>query len=137
MNAEKIYADTVPEFPANDNTPQPFIRHMGATRPVITVDVSLYEQYLAECDLTEEEKHDFLQTVWKIFCEFIMYGYGVHPLQQVENGCGRTSGNDDHGSFLTLDMLELEDHQVTEKFKDVAEPKKSRRKKESQYGTSL
>lgn len=137
MNPEKTHADAVPEFPANDNIPQYAIRHTGAAHPVITVDVPLYEQYLADSDLTEEEKHDFLQTVWKIFCEFIMYGYGVHPLQQVENGCGRTSGNDDHSSFLTLDMLELEDHQVTEKFRDVAEPKKSRRKKESPYGTSL
>jgi len=105
MNPEKTYADAVPAIPANDNIPQLAIRHTGATRPVITVDVSLYEQYLAENDLTEEEKHEFLQTVWKIVCEFVMYGYGVHPLQQVENGCGRSSGSDDQGSFLTLDML--------------------------------
>jgi len=134
MNTEKTYADTVPAIPANDNIPQPAIRHTGATRPVITVDVPLYEQYLAESDLTEEEKHEFLQTSWKFICEFVMLGYGVHPLQQVENGRGCSSGG---GSLLTLDMLDLEDHQITEKFKDAAKTQKSRRSEEFKHGTSL
>ena len=132
MNTEKTYADTVPEFPANDNIPQLAIRQ--ATRPVITVDVPLYEQYLAESDLTEVEKHEFLQTSWKIICEFVMLGYGVHPLQQVENGRGCSSGD---GSLLTLDMLDLEDHQITEKFKDAAKTAKCRRSEESKHGISL
>lgn len=134
MNTEKTYADTVPAIPANDNTPQPAIHHTGAGRPALTLDVSLYEHYLAESDLTDEEKHEFLQTLWNIICEFVMLGYGVHPLQQVENGRGCSSGN---GSFLTLDMLELEDHQITDKFKDAAKTEKSRRKEESKHGISL
>lgn len=76
-------------------------------RPALTLDVALYEQYLAECDLTEEEKHEFLQTLWKIVCEFVMLGFGVHPLQQVGNDCGHSFGNSDQCSFLTPDMLEL------------------------------
>lgn len=137
MNPEKTHADAVPEFPANDNIPQYAILHTGAARPIITVDVPLYEQYLADSDLTEEEKHEFLQTSWNIIFEFVMLGFGVHPLQQVKNDCGDSSGNDTQASFLTLDMLELEDHQVTEKFKDAAKLEKCRREKESNHGTSL
>lgn len=134
MNAEKNYADTAPSIPANDNIPQSVIQHVGATRPIITVDVPLYEQYLAESDLTEDEKHEFLQTSWNIICEFVMLGYGVHPLQQIENDRGRSSVND---SFLTLDMLELEDHQITEKFKDAAKTERAAGNKESKHGTRL
>ena len=56
-----------------DNKPSP---------PVIKIDYAVYEQYLVDSDLTEEEKRAFLDTLWNIIVTFVDLGFGVHPLQQ-------------------------------------------------------
>ena len=63
------------------------------TKPAITVDVKKYEHYLENSGLTQEQKEEYLQTLWNIIVEFVSLGWGVHPLQQLENGCGESSKN--------------------------------------------
>ncbi len=58
-----------------------------APRPIITLDVSLYESYLADSDLTGEQKREFLETLWSIIVGFVDLGFGIHPVQQaLESG---------------------------------------------------
>lgn len=52
---------------------------------VLTLDVALYEQYLAESGLTEEQKREFLETLWTIIVGFVDLGFGIHPVQQAQD----------------------------------------------------
>ncbi|MEL6259293.1 MAG: hypothetical protein AAFQ67_09575 [Pseudomonadota bacterium] len=56
---------------------------------VVTVDYERYARFLENADLSEEEKQAFLETLWSVILEFVSLGFGVHPLQQIEEGCGQ------------------------------------------------
>jgi hypothetical protein len=64
--------------PARDVAAPPSV---PANRPVLTLDVALYEQYLAEGGLSEEQKREFLEALWTIIVGFVDLGFGIHPLQ--------------------------------------------------------
>lgn len=51
------------------------------TRPSITLDVALYESYLEGSDLSEDDKREFLETLWNIVISFVDLGFEVHPVQ--------------------------------------------------------
>lgn len=51
----------------------------------VTLDHALYERYLDESDLTEDQKQEFLQTLWNIIVSFVDLGFEVHPVQQTGN----------------------------------------------------
>lgn len=56
--------------------------------PALTIDYALYEQYLDDADLSEEQKREFIETLWNIIVSFVDLGFGVHPLQQAtSDGC--------------------------------------------------
>ena len=48
-----------------------------------TIDCALYEKYLQDSDMNEEEKRQFLEALWNIIVGLVDLGFGVHPLQQV------------------------------------------------------
>jgi len=52
-------------------------------RTTLTLDVARYEKMLKNCDLTEEQRQDFLETIWSIIVGFVDLGFDIHPLQQV------------------------------------------------------
>lgn len=54
----------------------------------LTIQFDAYEflHHLEECDLTEEQKIEYLQTVWSIVLQFVDLGFGLHPIQQA---CGQ------------------------------------------------
>lgn len=59
-------------------------------KPALTIDYALYEKHLDECDLTDEQKQEFLDTLWSVIVGFVDLGFGVHPLQQgAPNVCGQ------------------------------------------------
>jgi hypothetical protein len=49
----------------------------------LTIDLKAYEPYLADSDLTEEQKQEFLQALWSIIVAFVDLGFDIHPVQQV------------------------------------------------------
>jgi len=65
----------------------------AAKPPVLTLDVALYEQYLVESDLTEDQKREFLEALWSIIVGFVDLGFGIHPVQQAA-----AAGQDDEKS---------------------------------------
>ena len=67
------------------------------TRPVLTLDVALFEHMLADSDLTDDQQQAFLEAVWSIVVGFVNLGFGIDPVglacgQNAETACGQTSG---------------------------------------------
>ena len=83
-----------------DDTPEP----VETTGPVLTLDITLYERYLEEADLSADERRAFLEALWSIIVSFVDLGFGVHPLQQagLDPFCGQ------NGSKAHLDVPDSE-----------------------------
>lgn len=60
----------------------------ASARPVLTVDVTKYQELLDDPNLSEAQKEEFLRALWSIVVTFVELGFGVHPLQEV---CGQDS----------------------------------------------
>lgn len=50
--------------------------------PVLTIDYAYYEKLLENSDASDEEKREFIQTLWNLIVNFVDLGFGIHPLQQ-------------------------------------------------------
>lgn len=70
--------------------------------PVLTLDVSLYEDYLENSDLTDEQKREFLQALWIIMVGFVDLGFGIHPVQQAWEADGIQPDENGAGPLPTL-----------------------------------
>lgn len=62
----------------NPNRPSPG----KVNPPTLTVDWDLYLKYLEDSDLSEEQKRNFIETLWSIVIACVDLGFGIHPLQQ-------------------------------------------------------
>jgi hypothetical protein len=61
----------------------------SANRPILTLDTSLYQHYLEDSNLSDEEKREVLQMLWNLICEFVYLGFGVTSVQQIQDNCGQ------------------------------------------------
>ena len=85
----------------------------------VFVDYEFYSEYLEGSDLTEEQKHEFLQLLWNIICEFVSLGWGVHPLQQAlvaKEGCGKRRDSADESAVSGGNALQWLDSDFVEDF---------------------
>ncbi len=64
--------------------------------PTITLDYALYESYLNDSDLSDEQKIEFIDTLWNIIVSFVDLGFGVHPSQQAQESANKKI-TDSHG----------------------------------------
>lgn len=84
----------------------------AAKRPVITLDVSLFEEYLADSDLTDDQKHEFLTVLWSIIVGFADLGFGIDPVQQAlqDGACEQIAENGgiDGARLLSFQQQERE-----------------------------
>lgn len=78
-------------------------------RPAITVDVARYEHLLADTDVTDEERAEFLQAMWDIIVAFVDLGFGVHPTQIVQDLCGKDVESITDSADFCADVIPLED----------------------------
>lgn len=103
--------------PTNDfnNGLQPLGRQTGETanpRPSVSIDWELYASYLEESDLSDEQKRDFIETLWSIVLAFVDLGFGIHPTQQaLEKSMGQ---NEEICASIVPKMVSLKD-QIQEK----------------------
>ena len=51
-----------------------------SAKPIVTLDYALYQHYLDDADMSEDQKREFLETLWTIIVGFVDLGFGVHPL---------------------------------------------------------
>ena len=97
--------NTKTDNPIEDKTPY---QEPKVSLPTFTLDVEKYERYLEESDLTDEQKKEFLQTLWNIICEFVLLGFDVHPLQQaMEAPCGKNIKNHTKPALRNKNKIEL------------------------------
>lgn len=85
------------------------LRTNGETGPpVITVDYERYAHFLENADLTEEQKQEFLRALWNIVVEFVSLGFGVHPLQQAQEPCGKLDEKPPYPALMASDRVYLD-----------------------------
>lgn len=84
--------------------------------PVLQVDYARYEAYLADADMSESEKREFLDALWEIICNFVSLGYGVHPIQEAQKD---REGNKKNISSPTPKMLNSSDPKTIRTSKGV------------------
>lgn len=46
----------------------------------LSIDWRLYEHHLAEADLTDQEKREFIEALWYIIVSFVDLGFGIEPV---------------------------------------------------------
>ena len=121
-----------------DTTPHTHSHRHGAPadgergqRPSLTIDYALYEKYLAESDWSEEQKREFITTLWSIIVNFVDLGFGVHPLQQAENEpCGQDL---DLTSLMAGDVINSAKGLPKNQFSKAADRPKARRQQRRNY----
>lgn len=92
-------------------------------KPMITVDVDQYQEYLDGSDLTDEQKTQFLQALWNVIQSFVELGYGVHPLQEV---CGKEESSSKGGSKESFNAVCSEEAKNIKKNKGAGRPRRSK-----------
>ncbi|MCV6577165.1 MAG: hypothetical protein OIF58_15685 [Cohaesibacter sp.] len=50
--------------------------------PSLNIDLGAYGEFLEDSDLSDEQKLEFIQTLWSLVVNFVDLGLGCHPLQQ-------------------------------------------------------
>jgi hypothetical protein len=65
------------------DAPNPTKRAHAPTKAALTFDPQEYLHFLADCDWTEEQKREFIETLWQIIVSFVDLGFDLHPIQQV------------------------------------------------------
>ena len=66
--------------------PKPPTHERGPPNLAIQFDAKEFAHFLAESDWSEDQKLEYIQTIWTIVLQFIDMGFGIHPLQQA---CGQ------------------------------------------------
>jgi len=89
--------------------------------PVITVDYERYAHMLEDSDLSEAQKREFLQSLWNVIVEFVSLGFGVHPLQQAENACGKDKENSTNSALTAPNQLYLDHKLLADNFGSAAD----------------
>ena len=103
-----------------DNQEQQPQTHGNAGPPVITVDYERYAHFLENADLTEDQKREFLQALWNIIVEFVSLGFGVHPLQQAQEPCGKLDQAPAYPALTAPDRVYL-DKSILNQFIEVTD----------------
>ena len=75
----------------------------------VNVDFAAYLPYLEDEDISEDEKRAFLQALWGIITDFVALGFGVHPLQHIEDACGQVEKSPCSAPQAALDRVESKD----------------------------
>ncbi|MVA98009.1 hypothetical protein GN330_12215 [Nitratireductor sp. CAU 1489] len=61
----------------------------------IEVDWRLFEHHLADSDLSEDQKREFIEALWYIIITFVDLGFGIEPVQQAMRLAAASSNEED------------------------------------------
>ena len=76
-------------------------------KPSLTVDYDTYAHLLENSDMSEQQKRQFIQALWSVIYGFASLGFGVHPVQHVENRpCGQVEKSPQNSP--TADRINVE-----------------------------
>ncbi|MCC0007710.1 MAG: hypothetical protein H6876_06245 [Hyphomicrobiaceae bacterium] len=51
------------------------------TRPKLKIDWRVYEEYLADADIPEDQKKELIEALWGIIVSFVDLGFGIESAQ--------------------------------------------------------
>lgn len=71
------------DIPERSSSPEADLS--GETYPALRLDVALYQDYLDDPSMSEQDKHELITALWSIVVSFVDLGFGIHPLQQAQN----------------------------------------------------
>ncbi len=77
----------------------PLVGADGMQYPSLSIDWEVYASYLDESDMSDDQKREFIETLWNIVVAFVDLGFGIHPVQQACEQNGKSDLN------LTADLL--------------------------------
>ena len=93
--------------------------------PTLEIDWDLYGTCLADADMTDDQKRDFIRTLWNIMVAFADLAFRAHPVQlatsgAVPDGCGQ---NQELTDFITAESGLVIESEVnsTPKFNTAAD----------------
>ena len=87
-----------------------------AKMPSLQVDWEVYAQMLEASDWSDDQKREFIETIWSLVMTFVDLGYGIHPVQQA---CGESNSLDE---IIKADMLSLPQSKSKTEFNKSANP---------------
>ncbi|MCY0149335.1 hypothetical protein OEG84_16870 [Hoeflea sp. G2-23] len=70
--------------------------------PALSIDWEFYGTYLDESDLSDDQKREFIETLWSIAVSFVDLGFGIAPVQ---TGCEQNANS---ALRLPDDLLSLD-----------------------------
>lgn len=89
----------------------------------VTVDFEKYVHHLDGMDLTEAEQAQLLQTLWNIACEFMLLGFDIHPVQQVQKACGKSSVSPEYTPITGENEVSSLGQFIKENIAEYSDPK--------------
>lgn len=89
----------------------------------IQFDAREFAHFLEESDLTEDQKLEYIQTIWQIVLQFIDMGFGIHPIQQA---CGQFDDETALYGGADSDMVELPHSDFCKDFKRVGKASRTK-----------
>ena len=97
--------------------------HTDKAPPTVTVDYEKYERYLAGTDLSDDQKREFIAALWQIITAFVDLGFGVHPVQQAQNTCGKLPENSPKPALSKGNAVNYESQFLINNFENAADLK--------------
>ena len=104
-----------------DGSGQIYSQEASHVRPVITVDYEKYEHFLENSDLSEDQKRQFIDALWQIIVGFVDLGFGVHPVQQAQNTCGKLQDRSPKPPSTEANEVHWDSKFLTKNFEDAAD----------------
>ncbi|MEM6678423.1 MAG: hypothetical protein AAF675_11190 [Pseudomonadota bacterium] len=83
-----------------DDTESPFV----TVTPTVKIDWDHCESLLDGSEMSEDEKKEFIESLWSIVLSFVDLGFGLHPAQQ---SCGQSASRDELNAIDVVSLLEL------------------------------
>lgn len=83
----------------------------SANYPALEIDYELYMKMLEDSEWSDDQKREFIETIWSIVVSFVDLGFGVHPVQQAQAECAQVedhSGNEAGSLVSSWDATEPE-----------------------------
>ncbi|MEQ8287856.1 hypothetical protein [Thalassospira sp.] len=100
------------EFNAKTSGTEPLV----PKRNSVEFDALEFMHFLEETDWTDEEKAEYIALVWNIICEFVALGFGVHPIQQAQEDCGKRTPSSTQPPLAAAAVVNSSHGNLIEKF---------------------
>ena len=84
----------------------------------LTLDLEIYLGQLDDWNISEEQKIEFIISLWNLFLNFAELGFAIHPVQQAMKQGRKPSGNSSESSekpgICAVDLLYSDDNNRTQ-----------------------